>query len=44
MLWVVLLVLLLVGGIPISLPTMLLILSHGRSLLLSSVTIIFLLD
>jgi hypothetical protein len=44
MLLVDLLVLLLIGGIPTPLSTMLLILSHGRNLLLSSGTIIYLLD
>jgi hypothetical protein len=44
MLLVVLLVLLLIGGILTPLPTMLLILSLGQNLLLSSETITFLLD
>jgi hypothetical protein len=44
MLLVVLLVLLLIGGILTPLPTMLLILSPGQNLLLSSGTITYLLD
>jgi hypothetical protein len=44
MLWVVLLVTLLIDGIPTLLPTMLLILSQGQSLLLSSRTTTYLLD